>query len=315
MKPTRSALVFIFSAALAAVAGLAARNVLAAAVDVDEHRPAALHGEIEITLLSGRIEVIGWDKPEIAVAGVLGSDATKLDLTVSGERATLRLIDKDSTSGSQHFHWGLGGGSNEVKLTVRVPRATRLTATLVSADLVIHELDGEQELRTVSGDVTTTVEHAAHVHTVSGDIHLTAGADASLLELGSVSGGIQVTGGRGDVSVETVSGDGTFTLGMVNRARFKTVSGDEHVTMGLTADGNLEAESISGDMSVDFTGAVPAAHFELESFSGDLKSCFGPKESHEEYGPGSRLEYTQGAGTGRVHIVTKSGDINLCTKH
>jgi len=313
MNPTRSALISIFSTALAAFTGLAGRSAPAATAEVDEHRPAAPRGEIEITLLSGKLEVIGWDKPEIAVGGSLGSETDKVDLTVAGDRATLRLINKDSGSSPLRFHWGLG--SNEANLTLRVPRATRISANLVSADIVLHDLSGEQELRTVSGDITTSVERAAHVHTVSGDIHLTASADSSLLELGSVSGTIDVTGGRGDVSVETVSGDGTFTLGTVTRARFKTVSGDDHVTMGLPADGNLEAESISGDLSIDFIGAVPAAQFELQSFSGDISACFGPKASHEESGPGSRFEYTQGSGTGRVHIVTKSGDISLCTKH
>jgi hypothetical protein len=300
--------------ALAATAWLAVRDADAEATAVEEHRPADLHGEIDITLLSGKIEVVGWEKPEIAVSGSLGSDSGKVDLAVSGSRATLRVVNKGPTAGPISSHWGLGEGSGATNLTVHVPRATTVSANLVSAALVIRDLAGEQELRTVSGDVTTTVQRAAHVHTVSGDIDLTAGADSTLLELGSVSGTIRVTGGRGEVSVDTISGDGTFALGMVNRASFKTVSGSDHVRMGLAADGNLEAESVSGDISVDFVGAVPAAQFHLESFSGDLKSCFGPKESHEQYGPGSRLEYTEGPGTGRVHIVSKSGDISLCTK-
>jgi len=313
MKCTRSALLSLGMSVFACVPGLALRDAAAAASAVDEHRPADPHGEIEITLLDGKIELIGWDKPEIAVSGSLGSDAGKLDLVVAGKRTTLRLTPQDSTTRSKSFIWGFGDAGT-VNLTIKVPRATSVSANLVSADLVIHDLDGEQDLRTVSGDVTTTTQRAAHVHTVSGDIELTAGADSALLELGSVSGTVRVTGGRGDVSVETISGDGAFTLGTVNRARFKTVSGDDHVTMGLSADGNLEAESVSGDISVDFLGAVPAAQFHLESFSGDLQSCFGPKESHEEYGPGSRLEYSEGPGTGRVHIVSKSGDINMCTK-
>ncbi len=314
MKPIRSALALMSMTALAATSWLAARDARAEAPAVEEHRPADLHGEIDITLLTGKIEVVGWEKPEIAVTGTLGSDAGKLDLAVSGSRARLRVITKGGAMDPVGAHWGLDGGLSGANLTVHVPSATTVSANLVSAALVIHDLTGEQDLRSVSGDVTTTVQRAAHVHTVSGSIDLTAGAESTLLELGSVSGTIHVTGGHGEVSVDTISGDGSFALGVVNRASFKTVSGSDHIAMGLGVDGKLEAESISGDISVDFVGAVPAAQFHLESFSGDLKSCFGPKESHEEYGPGSRLEYTQGAGTGRVHIVSKSGDIHLCTK-
>jgi hypothetical protein len=319
MKPTRTTLAFAHVIALMAIPGPAVpgaasdADIDAAGPVVDERRPADLHGEIDITLLTGRIEVIGWDKPEIDVSGSLGSDAGKLDLGVSGARATLRVIDKDYSM-KHRSHWGSGDDSNVPRLTVRVPRATRVSANLVSADLVIRDLAGEQELRTVSGTVTTTAQRAAHVHTVSGNIDLSAGADSTLLELGSVSGTIRVTGGRGDVSVDTISGDGTFSLGTVSRANFKTVSGRDHVTLNLSADGNLEAESVSGDIVVEFVGAIPAAQFHLESFSGNLKSCFGPKVSHEDYGPGSRFEYTEGAGTGRVHMVSKSGDLRLCTK-
>jgi len=49
-----------------------------------------------------------------------------------------------------------------------------------------------QELQTVSGNVTTTAVHDARIHTVSGDIHLSAGADTRLLELGTVSGDLDV---------------------------------------------------------------------------------------------------------------------------
>jgi len=50
----------------------------------------------------------------------------------------------------------------------------------------------------------------------------------------------------------------------------------------------------------------------VQSFSGDIRNCFGPKPVEEQYGPGSRLNFRNGKGGAHVHIDTKSGDVALC---
>jgi hypothetical protein len=90
------------------------------------------------------------------------------------------------------------------------------------------------------------------------------------------------------------------------------VSGDVHVTSAaLAASGQLEATSVSGDLGVHFT-ALPDADIDVQTFSGDIKNCFGPKPVEQQYGPGSRLNFRNGKGGAHVHIDTKSGDVDLC---
>ena len=50
----------------------------------------------------------------------------------------------------------------------------------------------------------------------------------------------------------------------------------------------------------------------MQTFSGEIRNCFGPKPVEEEYGPGSRLNFRSGKGGGRLHIDSKSGDVSLC---
>jgi hypothetical protein len=300
----------------AAVLALAASCTASAAPmgrhSVDEQRAADPQGTVEITNVSGRIEVVGWDKPEVEVAGTLGPNVEKLDISTVGTRTTIRVV----LGRPGEDHWGINlHGPNEAELLVHVPRASSLSASLVSSSITVRELQGEQELQTVSGEVTTSAARELRVHTISGDVHVTAGPESALLELGTVSGDLDVTGGRGDVSVNTVSGDARLSLGTVSYARIKSVSGDYHVTTGLSPDGHFEAESISGQMVIEFSGRMPAAEFDLQSFSGDLKTCLGAKAVHERYGPGSRLSYREGAGTARVQVTTKSGDVSLCAQH
>ncbi|HEV7986759.1 MAG TPA: DUF4097 family beta strand repeat-containing protein [Steroidobacteraceae bacterium] len=278
---------------------------------IDQHASADPQGQIEIVNVSGRVAVVGWDKPEVEVTGTLGSDIGKLDIASSGTRTTIRVV-LDESHGR---HWGIGlHDPGDADLTVYAPRGSSLTASLVSSDISVRDLQGEQELQTVSGEVRTAALRAVRVHTVSGDVHVNAGPDSGLLEIGTVSGDLDVTGGHGDITISTVSGTGKLSLGTVTHARLKAVSGDYQLAMALATDGLLEVQSVSGDVVVDFTNGVPPADFDLHSFSGDLKACFGQKAEHEHYGPGSRLWYREGAGSARVRIDTHSGDVSLCTR-
>jgi Putative adhesin len=276
---------------------------------VDEHRPAEAAGQVEIQNVAGRIEVVGWDKSEVAVSGVLGADVARLDITSTGSRTSVHVI---SEGHGASFSWSGTGG--ETRLVVHVPARSSLAATLVSADVSVTGVAGDQELHTVSGGVTSSAQHEVRVNTVSGDVHLTAGPESRRIEVSTVSGDLTVSGGSGELAIATVSGDGTLTTGSLSRAHVKTVSGDFSINADLAPDGRLEAESVSGNYRITFAGALPPAVFDLQSFSGDLSTCSGRKAAHEGYGPGSRLSFQEGAGSARVRVDTKSGDVTLCSK-
>lgn len=297
-------------AGIAAAAALCAwpAAVHAATRSIDEHRAADAAGEVEIHSVAGKVDVVGWDKAEVAVSGVVGNDVEAVEVTGTGTRTSVNVKMR---SGGISFGWH---DNSEANLVVKVPARSSLAVNLVSADLSITGVAGNQDLHTVSGDVTSSAQRELRVHTVSGDVRVTAGPDTKVIEIGTVSGDVNSSGGGGDVSVTTVSGDGSVNAGLLSRAHFKTVSGDFRLTADLAADGRLEAESVSGDLSVHFSGAMPPAAFDLQSFSGDLSTCGGRKGAHEGFGPGSRMSWQEGAGTARVRVDTKSGDVTLCSK-
>jgi hypothetical protein len=310
MNATRS--LRIPAAALAIALAWTAAASAAPAKSVDEHRQVDPQGQIEVVNVAGRIEVIGWDKPELAVTGTIGSAVEKLDITTAGSRTTVRVV----THGSHGITFGWSAtSSGEAKLVLHVPTHSSLTAQLVSADLVVSGVAGDQDVRTVSGDVQSSAQREVRIHTVSGDVRLGAGAGSRLIDIGTVSGDLQVNGGGGELTINTVSGDGTIKTGATSRVYLKTVSGDFNVALGLAADGRFEAESISGDLQVDFAGALPPAEYDLQTFSGDLDTCTGRKAEREGYGPTHRLNFREGAGTARVRVDTKSGDVHLCAQN
>ena len=296
---------------LLAALGAASAASAAPPTNVDEHRAVDPQGQIEVINVAGRIEVVGWDKPELAVTGTLGSGVEKLDITTAGTRTTVRVVSHSSHGIT--LGWNVNS-SGDAKLVLHVPTRSSLTAQLVSSDLVVSGIAGDQDVRTVSGDVHTAAQREVRIHSVSGDVKLGAGAESRRIEIGTVSGDLLVNGGGGELTVNTVSGDGILKVGAASRVAIKTVSGDFHVALGLAADGRFEAESVSGDLNVDFAGGLPPAEYDLQTFSGDLDTCTGRKGEREGYGPSHRLNFREGAATARVRVDTKSGDVHLCAQ-
>ena len=135
------------------------------------------------------------------------------------------------------------------------------------------------------------VSHTVHRWGADGEARLIIHVPArSALTVSLVSADFKTTGVQGDLKLQSVSG---------------SVSGD--------VGGDVHASTVSGDLSFKFA-AAPAAEFDVQSFSGDIKNCFGPKAAQAHFGPGSRLQSANGSSHAHVQIATKSGDVRLCTK-
>ncbi len=71
-------------------------------------------------------------------------------------------------------------------------------------------------------------------------------------------------------------------------------------------------ESVNGTVNVKFASKV-SARFDIETFNGSIKNCFGPKpERTSRYSPGLELSFTHGDGDGRVEIETLNGAVHIC---
>lgn len=286
--------------ALAALPADAARNV-------NERKPASAQGRVEIVNVAGTVEVRGWDRAEVEVTGTLGDDVERLDFTTAGDLTSIRVV---LPKRGNYY-----SGDGDADLVVHVPARSTLSTSLVSADSRVTGVLGPLQLKSVSGNIVADAAREVRISTVSGDVRLDARTGTTRLEVSSISGDVEVRGqGAGEVDVSSVSGDATVEVAKIARGRFKTVSGDMRVTGALAADGRFEGESVSGDFTMDFRGAAPPAEYDVETFSGSISNCFGPKPHEPEYGPGARLNFREGAGTGRVSIDTKSGDVRICAR-
>jgi len=297
MSTIRSLRLVLVPAALCVVLCSLAASLARAGSDFHEVHPADASGSVEIYDIADPVEVIGWDRSEVDVTGPptdgLGS---RVQVTTAGSRTSIRVRP---------------GGGGDAHLVIRVPAKSSLEATLMSANLKVSGIFGDADLRTLSGNISGEVGGNLWANTATGKVQMTA-RGARSIEVKTISGDVQLAGGSGEVEVKTVSGDAKVELATLSHGRFKTISGNLATSLSLAPDAELEGESVSGNIRFDFP-APPQADFDIESFSGNIDNCFGPKSVEPRHGPGSRLMFKSGNAQAHVRVVTKSGDIRLCT--
>jgi hypothetical protein len=287
---------YLHALAAAALAVGMTPATLRAAAPFREAHDADPQGMVEIIGITESVEVTGWDQPRVELTAEedLGN---RLHFTSHGQRTVIDLVP----------------GAGKRQIAVRVPAGSTLTVTLVNGNITVHGIAGDATLRSVGGNISGEVGANVRANSVTGNIHLAA-PGAKSIEAKTINGDVDIKGSPTEVEVVTVSGNAKAQLATLTRGRFKTISGNVSAALGLAHDAELEGESVSGSLRFDFA-AAPGAQFDVQSFGGNIDNCFGPKAETAHYGPGSRLEFKSGDGSGHVRIETKSGDVHLCAPH
>jgi DUF4097 and DUF4098 domain-containing protein YvlB len=282
-----------------AVAVVAAAPGLATAQDrLDERRPAAPDGIVQIENASGSIRVTGWDKPEVAVAGHLGRGAEALDFGGTPRRTRIEV----EVHGNPH-----GVRSD---LEVRVPAGCRLEIESFNASITVTDVTGTVTAESVQGTISIAGKPKEVVaSSVNGAVEVTGAAARVNAE--SVNGHVTVKGATGEVDASTVNGTLSVSGGTFERARLETVSGSIEFDGDLADGATLDASTVSGSVDLLLPAQVSAA-FSVTTFSGDIVNELGPAPRKvSRYTSQKELTFSAGSGNATVSIETLSGEINL----
>lgn len=274
------------------------------AEEVDERMNAASDGRVNISNIAGAVTVNGWSRDQVEVTGTLGRNVEELIFERNKDEITIKVkVPKK------------GGRGIDSDLRISVPQDSSIEVSAVSADIDVSDVNGVQRLYTVSGDVTTeaTVSDVS-AESVSGDVEIDADNQETETKANTVSGDVTVFRAAGTVRAESVSGDVIVDEGSFSRASLHTVNGEVVFHSGLRNGGRFSAETVNGDIDVEFQGDV-SARIEIDTFNGRIRNCFGPKaERTSKYTPGWELSFTEGDGDGRVEMSTMNGDLSICRK-
>ena len=171
-------------------------------------------------------------------------------------------------------------GNGKLRVRARIPHASRARLTTASADVKLRGRLESLETKTASGDLALSgeVEQDATVKTVSGDVRIERiGGD---LKLTSVSGDATVRSIGGSVEAKTVSGDVRLESVREGRVTLQSVSGDIEVGVETGTNLDVDAGSVSGDLSSEVplgsdaasaAGHGPTLVVRGKSVSGDFR--------------------------------------------
>ena len=262
--------------------------------------------KITISNIAGSVNVTAWDRNEVQVSGDLGEGAKPLQITGDNEHLTIKV---EARGGSGWFNFGADNKMSPSTLEVNVPRAASLDVDVISAPLVVDGLvGGNIKINAISGSARIhALTPSLAVNSVSGSIEFSGHADQASLQ--TVSGQILAPALGSQARLLTISGRIQAGGGPWQKLSLSTVSGDVQLTGGLAAGGDADIDSMSGDVQWRLP-ADTSATLRASSFSGDLRSDFGTS-TQARHGPGSSLDTTVGAGNGKIHIETFSGDLRL----
>jgi len=270
----------------------------------DRQVPAQPHGVVEISNVSGSIEVSGWDRTEVSVHAELAGGSEGVEVSSESGHTSIKV--------KQPHSFGHSGGA---RLQVKIPKDSELDVSAVSADVRTTGVLGVQRLNAVSGDITAEIAAAdVELKTVSGNLQIKGHGQPARLRASTVSGDVHLEHVGGDIEAGTVNGSLIASLDGARSVRAHTTSGDLRLDGTLARGATLEASSISGDLNVH-ASAEGGFEYEVSSFSGDISDCFNATPEHTKYGPGTHLNGTRGDGAGHVRLKTMSGDVQLCDRH
>jgi len=266
---------------------------------VNESRPLAATGTVEIEIISGDITVMGWSGSTVEVTGTVENGVEELEISSGGNRLSIsaELERRTRNNGS-------------VYLTIKMPSTANLEIETVSAGISVEDVRGELELESVSGDVEASGEtRSLEAAPVSGNVIAVSPAGRSELE--SVSGNVIIRSATGRIDASTVSGTIEIEGGTLDMLDAESVSGSISCTARPAENGRFSFETMSGTVEMSISEDWNVDYY-VETYSGAIRNSIGPEpERTDKYGPGKELRFSTGSGGARVTIESFSGSTKL----
>jgi hypothetical protein len=258
-------------------------------------------GAVDLSLISGRMRVMGWDRPDVKISASIESGLLRLSANSSRVSLSVDEAGDEGRRGRRHNNVG------DARYEVSVPRGSRLILEAVSGDITAKGSQGEIEATSVSGDVEVSDGmHSVSAEAVSGSVR--AAQIKGNLRTETVSGDVRAENVSGNVEASTVSGTIRLVGIQSKDVRTESVSGDITYSGTIEPSGRYSFESHSGTLRLNIPRGA-GAQFSVETFSGDLSTNFPVTLRPGHKRTEGRVEFTIGDGRARVTAQTFSGTI------
>lgn len=257
---------------------------------------------VQIELLSGEIEIKGWDRDEVRVR-VDGGDVTALDIKASRKRVRIRgpRIGRGRRIRS--------GGDLDADVQVSVPRRSRIVAKTTNGTIRAEGVAGTLEFNAANGDIEVRGKPTeSRLETINASIDFEG--SGSEVDARTVNGNIELKGVAGELFASAISGSIRVEAESLERVELKTLSGSIELAAQLAEDARVHIKSFSGGIEIELPTDT-SARFDVQSFSGGIRNELQTTRTSTSGRQGRHLEFTAGEGDGRVTIESFSGGVEI----
>lgn len=233
--------------------------------------------ELEIKIPAGAIEIETIEGTESTIE-LVGSDRL-IEQTEVVQNGRTISVEYKKRFGLRIEIGDISWGTGSLRVRARVPHASDAVLSTAAADMELHGTFASLEVKSTAGDLAVDgdIDGNARIKTVSGDVRLRAVAGD--LTVQSVSADVTATSVGGDVSAKSVSGDVRIESTRQGHVTVQSVSGDIEVGVAPGTNLDVDAGSVSGDLTSEVAlgndaGAVgdgPMLVVRGKTVSGDFK--------------------------------------------
>lgn len=275
----------------------------------------ASDGEVNLTNISGHIEVKTWDRGEVKIDALKISrastvakakeNAAKVEIVVEKEGNTLMIKTEYP---ERKKGWKEDSINVSVNYNLMIPANASAKITSVSGSVDLEKIGGAAKVKAVSGDVTMSEAHkGVDLEAVSGNIHVqNVTGDAYL---NAISGRIYAEGIRGSIKASVVSGKIELRdVSEADKVDANSVSGTIVYEGKISRDGRYTLTGHSGSVEM-IIPSDSAFEFEATTFSGRIQSDFEVKISGEIHR--RKISGVVNNGGSVVKLTTFSGNVYL----
>jgi hypothetical protein len=271
----------------------AAAWVLFASVQVTDTVVDVARGDrLVIEQITGRVQVVGWDRDAVEVRAAEGGPS----LGIRWAAGEVRVVRTEGR-----------GRLRAVDATVRVPRWIALEIGSPSLDVSVSGTSGDVRIANVSGDVwVTDVQGALDVRSIRGEIVVTDARGG--VRATSQADDVTLTRVAGTIDVRTLNGDITLEDARSLSVRIEALHGDVFFSGALEPGGEYGIYVHDGDATLVVPASV-SARVSVSTFDGDFESDFPVRV--ERLSAGRPLEFVLGGGAASLRLEVFDGKIRL----
>lgn len=261
---------------------------------------------VRIKTVSGDCIVKKGKSSEIKVHLVYTFPKDKFKPVFEEEGNALILKEEFSKEGNCK---GVSGSST---WTVTVPEKTDIAFSSASGDFSAAGLSSEVQAKAASGDIHVEgLKGKLEAKVASGDITVKKSGAEVLVK--TASGDIKIMDSKGQFKLHCASGD-IEASGVVIKGEcdFESVSGDVAVTLAKTSEYDLNLNTVSGDVTLDYNGNPVKGYFEFKGKKKHIHSDIPfDNEDTSKYNPFAKRYFKKGGDSPEVFLKTISGKLEF----